>query len=50
MRTGRPTAIADADELRAASAEFVARFTERPDGFIRAADPRVLLDAVDDLL
>ncbi len=36
--------------LRTAQAESVARFAERPCRFIRAADPRVPLDAVDDLL
>jgi hypothetical protein len=42
--------IVDTDLLRAARAEFVARFSERPYFFIRAATPQVLLDEMDRVL
>lgn len=45
-----PMPIVDTDALRQARAAFVARFTERPYFFIRAATPQVLLDQVDELL
>ena len=37
----------DTDTLRAARADFVRRFSERPYYFVRAATPQVLLDEVD---
>jgi len=37
----------DTDALRAARADFVRRFSERPYYFVRAATPQVLLDEVD---
>jgi hypothetical protein len=42
--------IVDTDALRAARAEFVGRFAERPYFFIRAATPQVLLDEMDRVL
>ena len=42
--------MVDREPLRAARAAFVARFTERPYYFVRAANPQVLLDQVDELL
>lgn len=42
--------VVDTDALRAARADFVARFAERPYFFVRAATPQVLLDEVDRVL
>jgi hypothetical protein len=42
--------IVDTDALRAARADFVGRFAERPYFFIRAANPQVLLDEMDRVL
>jgi hypothetical protein len=42
--------IVDTEPLRRARAGFVARFSERPYYFIRAATPQVLLDEVDGVL
>jgi hypothetical protein len=42
--------IVDTDERRAARADFVQRFAERPFFFVRAATPQVLLDQVDEVL
>jgi hypothetical protein len=42
--------IVDTDALRAARADFVARFSDRPYFFIRAATPQVLLDEMDRVL
>ncbi len=50
LAPGQPMPIVDSDGLRRPRAAFVARFTERPYYFVRAADPQVLLDQVDDLL
>jgi hypothetical protein len=42
--------VVDTDGLRAARADFVRRFAERPYYFVRAATPQVLLDEVDRVL
>ena len=42
--------VVDTDPLRAARADFVGRFAERPYFFIRAANPQVLLDEMDRVL
>jgi hypothetical protein len=42
--------LVDTDALRAARADFVNRFADRPYFFIRAATPQVLLDEVDRVL
>ena len=42
--------VVDTDTLRAARADFVRRFSERPFYFVRAATPQVLLDEVDRVL
>src|SRR3954468_1232763 len=42
--------IVDTEERRAARAAFVERFSDRPYVFVRAANPQVLLDAVDGVL
>ncbi|TMC27803.1 MAG: hypothetical protein E6I84_13455 [Chloroflexi bacterium] len=45
-----PMPIIDTEPLRRARADFVARFSERPYYFVRAATPQVLMDAVDRVL
>jgi hypothetical protein len=50
LAPGLPMPIVDTHERRAARADFVARFTERPYFFVRAATPQVLLDQVDRVL
>jgi hypothetical protein len=50
LAPGLPMPIVDTDERRAARADFVARFSERPYFFVRAATPQVLLDQVDRVL
>jgi hypothetical protein len=50
LAPGLPMPMVDTDERRAARADFVARFTERPYFFVRAATPQVLLDQVDQVL
>jgi hypothetical protein len=50
LAPGWPMPIIDSEELRHARADFVARFCERPYYFVRAANPRVLLDEVDRVL
>jgi hypothetical protein len=50
LAPGFPMPLVDSDELRAARADFVARFAERPYFFVRAATPQVLLDEVDRVL
>ncbi len=42
--------VVDTPALRAARADFVRRFAERPYFFVRAATPQVLLDEVDQVL
>jgi len=42
--------VVDTQALRAARADFVRRFAERPYFFVRAATPQVLLDEVDRVL
>jgi hypothetical protein len=50
LAPGFPMPLVDTDELRRSRAEFVARFSERPFYFVRAATPQVLLDEVDKVL
>jgi hypothetical protein len=50
LAPGHPMPLVDTDALRAARADFVDRFTQRPFFFIRAATPQVLLDEVDRVL
>jgi hypothetical protein len=50
LAPGHTMPIVDTDALRAARAEFVGRFAERPYYFIRAATPQVLLDEMDRVL
>src|SRR4051812_20411400 len=50
LAPGIPMPIVDTEERRAARAAFVDRFSDRPYVFIRAANPQVLLDAVDGVL
>jgi hypothetical protein len=50
LAPGFPMPVVDTDALRAARADFVGRFAERPYFFVRAATPQVLLDEVDRLL
>jgi hypothetical protein len=50
LAPGIPMPIVDTEALRAARAGFVERFSGRPYSFIRAANPQVLLDAVDGVL
>lgn len=50
LAPGWPMPIIDTESLRQARADFVARFSERPYYFIRAANPQVLLDEVDRVL
>jgi hypothetical protein len=45
-----PMPIVDTEALRRARAAFVARFSERPYYFVRAATPQVLMDEVDRVL
>ena len=45
-----PMPVVDTDARRAARADFVQRFAERPYYFVRAATPQVLLDEVDRVL
>ena len=42
--------LVDTDALRDGAGRFVARFSERPFFFVRAATPQVLLDEVDRVL
>ena len=50
LAPGQPMPVVDTDPLRIARAGFVARFSERPYFFIRAATPQVLLDELDKVL
>ena len=50
LAPGHPMPVVDTDPLRAARADFVGRFAERPYFFIRAATPQVLLDEMDRVL
>ena len=45
-----PMPLIDTEPLRRARAAFVARFSERPFYFVRAANPQVLMDEVDRVL
>ena len=42
--------LVDNEELRQARAAFVAKFSDRPYFFVRAANPQVLMDEVDRIL
>jgi hypothetical protein len=50
LAPGQPMPLVDTDPLRKARAAFVARFSERPYYFVRAATPQVLMDEVDKVL
>jgi hypothetical protein len=50
LAPGWPMPIIDTEALRHRRADFVARFTERPYYFARAANPQVLLDEVEAVL
>jgi hypothetical protein len=50
LAPGFPMPVVDTDGRRAARADFVRRFSERPYVFVRAATPQVLLDEVDRVL
>ncbi len=50
LAAGFPMPIVDTEQLRRARARFVARFSERPYYFVRAATPQVLMDEVDSIL
>ena len=50
LAPGQPMPLVDTDPLRKARAAFVARFSERPYYFVRAATPQVLMDEVDRVL
>jgi hypothetical protein len=50
LAPGFPMPIVDSESLRKARAGFVARFSERPYFFVRAATPQVLMDEVDGIL
>jgi hypothetical protein len=50
LAAGLPMPLVDRDGLRAARADFVERFCQRPYYFVRAATPQVLLDEVDRVL
>jgi len=50
LAPGFPMPVVDSDPRRAARADFVQRFAERPYFFVRAATPQVLLDEVDRVL
>jgi hypothetical protein len=50
LAPGFPMPMLDTDARRAARADFVRRFAERPYYFVRAATPQVLLDEVDRVL
>jgi hypothetical protein len=47
LAPGWPMPIIDTEELRRARAGFVERFCKRPYYFVRAANPRVLMDEVE---
>jgi hypothetical protein len=50
LAPGFPMPIVDTEALRQARAGFVARFSDRPYYFVRAATPQVLMDEVDRVL
>jgi hypothetical protein len=50
LHPGIPMPVVDTAVLRAARAEFVARFCRRPYYFARAATPQVLLDLLDTVM
>ena len=50
LAPGHSMPVVDTVERRAARADFVERFTDRPYHFIRAATPQVLLDEVERVL
>jgi len=50
LAPGFPMPIVDTVERRRRRAAFIARFTERPYYFVRAATPQVLMDEVDRVL
>ena len=50
LAPGFPMPIVDTDALRRARVGFVARFSERPYYFVRAATPQALMDEVDQVI
>ncbi len=50
LAAGWPMPMVDTEALRHARAAFVAKFSERPYFFVRAANPQVLMDEVDRVL
>ena len=50
LAPGLPMPIVDTEALRKVRAGFVARFSERPYYFVRAATPQVLMDEVDKVI
>jgi hypothetical protein len=50
LAPGWPMPIIDTEPRRRARAEFVARFTDRPYFFVRAANPQVLMDEVEKVI
>jgi hypothetical protein len=50
LAPGIPMPMVDTDPLRRTRAGFVARFSERPYYFVRAATPQVLMDEVDKVI
>jgi hypothetical protein len=50
LAPGFPMPIVDSEALRHERAGFVARFSDRPYYFVRAATPQVLMDEVDRIL
>jgi hypothetical protein len=50
LAPGFPMPIVDTEALRRARAGFVARFSERPYYFVRAATPQVLMDELDKVI
>ena len=50
LAPGRPMPLVDNEELRQARAAFVAKFSDRPYFFVRAANPQVLMDEVEKVI
>ena len=50
LAPGFPMPMIDTTELRSRRAQFVARFAQRPFYMVRAADPQVLMDQVDQVI
>ncbi len=50
LAPGFPMPLLDTDALRTRRASFVERFAERPFYFVRAANPQVLMDQLDEVI